>query len=199
MKNITILLLLILLYSCSNSLELDSDEPKASEEIQLSFVPTNNFSKTEIVKYVIDIDSVVLGDNIKVETNFGIDDLPCEIVKFYQNDTLIKLTMGCGDCTPWMTEETYYFKNKALILFRENIVDYGYSPCWTVEECIQYGISEEEKEKRLKTRTDEYNFGAELFFMRSGDFNDTTFASNDTLTKGYVIELLEDLIKFKEE
>ena len=152
--------------------------------------PNQKLTITVIDSVVSEIDKFIESGKWRMESVYGLNNEPCEIVKYYMDSTLIKIERGCGDCSSIMSSEKYYFKDNSLIQLKKYVIDYGYNPCWSEQECIEYGVTEEFKKEKLRERNEKYYFldNEKLSFFRTGNFSDTSFFKNDTLLQMTILK-----------
>lgn len=200
MKTLFYFFLFSFLLGCKNTSNKSSvvtkqTTKKDSSEYTLSIgLPEDNITKSEINKSVSEIDKLQLKGDLKSERIGGFNNGYCEIIKYFQDSSLVKIECGCGDCTNFMSTEKYYIKNNNLIFVHKNYIDYGYNPCWSDKDCKENGITEQHKKKILKTRTEKYYiFDMGSSFTRTGNLNDSLYVRNDTLT---IENVLDDAIKY---
>lgn len=158
-------------------------------------LPGQKRNSKEIDKIVSDIDEAVKKGEYRVEDIYGLNGEPCGIQRYYKDSTLIMISFGCGDCSNYLFEENYYFKDNCLICLKIYHVDHGYNPCWTKEDRKEYGITEKFIKDNLKERNEKYYFLDSLnySYKRTGNLNESTYVTNDTLSPAI---LLNDAIEY---
>jgi hypothetical protein len=163
-------------------------------------LPRHKRTKAEIDKIVSDIDKLIKKGVTELVVLSGSDNEPCEIVRYYRDSVLIKMTFGCGDCSIEMEDESYYFKDNSLVCFKTYDVYYGYNPCWTEKDCKEYGITEKIKKENLKERNETYYLldSTEVYFKRTGNFNDSLYVTNDTLSQAEILKYAIEYLNKKE-
>lgn len=157
-------------------------------------LPTLSLTKEIIEQRIKYVNSLVSNEKaINIEYFDGFDG-HCSVNKYFFENEIILITAVCGDCSIYYTAWKYYFKNDTILYVDYEIVGYGYNPCFTDEELIEYGITDEYKKEHYQKRTDKYFLTGtnDFIFERSGFVNNLNF-SDDTLTIEMIIELAEDL------
>lgn len=164
------------------------------------FLPNSKRSIGEIDKIVSEIDKGSKDGVWKSDRIYGINNEPCEIIRYYKDNALVQIEIGCGDCQNVMSSENYYFEDNSLICLKTYTVNYGYNPCWTAENLKEYGITEKYKKDNLKERNETYYFldSANYSFKRTGNFSDTLYVSNDTLSQTVILKNAIEYLNAKE-
>ena len=148
------------------------------------FLPRRALNKREIIKNIIKIDKLIKENNGEWKQNeFSTDIEGCLVEKYFFSGQILYIRLGCGDCSPFMAKEEYYFNNNEIISLKTYSVNYNYDPCWSDKECQENGITEEYKRKNVKKRDETYYIldSLHISFKRNGNLNDTLYVRNDTL------------------
>jgi hypothetical protein len=163
-------------------------------------LPRQKRTIKDIDKIVFDIEKTVKKGQCRLENIYGVGNQPCAIDRYYQDSVLVLIEFGCGDCSNIMSWEKYYFYGNALVCLKKYDVNYGYNPCWTKEDCKEYGITEKIKKESLKERNEKYYFldSINISFKRTGNFNDTNYVGNDTLSQTIILRDATEYLNAKE-
>lgn len=165
------------------------------------YLPQTKRSIGEIDKIVSEIEKGTKEGIWKSYRIYGINNEPCEIIRYYKDNTLVQIEIGCGDCQNVMSSENYYFEDNSLICLKTYAVNYGYNPCWTAENLKENGITEKYKKDNFKERNETYYFldSANYSLKRTGNFNDTLYVSNDTLSQMVILKNAINYLNAKEQ
>ena len=197
----------MLLFSCNEnqtetSVEVNPDSVVAADTLPTPFdsvavpmkridLPTTYLSESELSNLIEVIDEYVKGgdDQWRMESVYGIDNTPCGIERYYRGDELLLIRSGCGDCSPFMSDEKFYIKNDELIMAAYYFVNYGFNPCWSDEQRTEFGVTEEKAKEMFEERTDVYwlRDSLDIIFSRTGKISDTSLISDDTLVMKDII------------
>jgi len=179
------------------SLENETIFTKTDEtEKHTLFFPYKLMPIVDLKKKVESINGIVNRRQTNILEFFEFIDGPCNVEKHLYKKKIILIIAKCGDCSPVNTTWKYYFEKDTLICFTYTIEDYGYNPCFTEQECVEYGITDKYKKDHYQKRNDEYFFRNtnNRVFKRTGVFEHYEI-TNDTLSNEIILEQGEFLLR----
>ncbi len=158
------------------------------------FLPGKRLKKSEILQKVKEIDTLKNGNSGQWKFSELIEG--CVVEKYFLDGHLRYLRYGCGDCSPSLREEEYYFDRNELVYVKTYTIKYGYPPCWSEKEYAENNMSESYRKKNMKEWTEQYWIVDSLNFSlkRQGDFHDTAYVSEHPMVMKDLRESAEDYL-----
>ena len=173
----------MVVFACNRTQQINEYEESTLDSIQREsivlditglakfYLPKFRRSKQQIDSIVAQIDQQILNGELIVEVNYGIDDMPCEIVNYGNAHRILKTQEGCGDCSPLMARTNYYYLDDSLVFVKDLVREYDYPPCNSNLDLANYGFDTLKLDEKRRIRTDYIYIGPGNSFehIREGD------------------------------